>query len=783
MASVLDDSQRVRAVFEELSEKVDLAVTLKDRLEAFLEVEKPFQVIRSDADALRGQVEGTGEHLGRLREQHERLMDAHKLATSKIEALDRRRDDLSRDLQDKERRVIGVEQSVRGIDAVRHTVEDLKRELGSMKVLSDSLSQKTSALEAQGEAVDRALGQADNLERAMRQVDAGVRQQHENERSLGAMQEAAAALRSLHEQVLDRSTEISQLQRQTDEQAAIIRHELTAAQDEMKNTVERFDFESKGLESVSQRVADLRGALSDFENRYQGLRESAQTVGELSSQTQALTGQVRGLYDETGRIDEEVKKLHGVRRDLDEASHTTRELGAQIVRIEEARPAVEAVLRDFDRLSGSHALVKDALEQSQNTHAEIMRMRQDHAETRSWLASVEQSLNGLRDRVADVQNLAPALEHVEHQAQRIQDTMGSIESRRDFVESLHRRVTELGSLGSEIDERSRQLQGRMEAAEQRFVALAAHAQEADRISKTVATVASSVEDANRQVDAIGKSVAAFESRCESVEAIAERTQSLREQIDQRQQALEEAAANLKRTSKLRQEAATSAQQLDELAQQLAASLTSAETRAASIGQVSAQLEDRVASLRIVDQRFGQFEERLGKWERVDEEVSRSLEQIATRHETVRAIQTDLERMFTMAEKTSADVRTITSAHREIAESKELLDGVHQRLREVQDATRGLDEREIQMTKAEERLARAEGFLVDVRSSLEALQGQKAIVDQAVEKAGSLRFLLKQAEAMIEGLRDERKMTTSVREAVAIIRDGDEGDHEEQALAA
>src|SRR5439155_16619659 len=45
MKSVLEDSGRVRAVFEELSQKVDLAVSLRERLETFLEVEKPFSLI------------------------------------------------------------------------------------------------------------------------------------------------------------------------------------------------------------------------------------------------------------------------------------------------------------------------------------------------------------------------------------------------------------------------------------------------------------------------------------------------------------------------------------------------------------------------------------------------------------------------------------------------------------------------------------------------------------------------------------------------------------------
>src|SRR5439155_15940389 len=95
---------------------------------------------------------------------------------------------------------------------------------------------------------------------------------------------------------------------------------------------------------------------------------------------------------------------------------------------------------------------------------------------------------------------------------------------------------------------------------------------------------------------------------------------------------------------------------------------------------------------------------------------------------------------------------------------------------------GLDERKRQMARAEERLARADALLVDIRSSLEALQGDKALVDQAVEKAGSLQFLIKQAEAMIEGLREEREMTARVRTAVAVGRH-DPADEEEDGPRA
>ena len=64
----------------------------------------------------------------------------------------------------------------------------------------------------------------------------------------------------------------------------------------------------------------------------------------------------------------------------------------------------------------------------------------------------------------------------------------------------------------------------------------------------------------------------------------------------------------------------------------------------------------------------------------------------------------------------------------------------------------------------------------MRSGLETLQGQKTLVDQAVERVSALRFLLKQADAMIEGLREERAMTAEVQEAM-------DSDDDSQAEAA
>jgi chromosome segregation ATPase len=784
IANVVEESERVRSAMEEIGSKIDLALGLRDQLVAFLEVEKPFQLLRGEAEALRGQVDGTGEHIVRLREQHDRLLDANKLAMAKMEALDRRRDELGRSLQDKERRVSSVEEAIRTMDGVQITVNDVRREMQTLKAMADLLGQKTAALEAQREPIERALAQAEHLDRAMRQVDAGVRQQQENETTLGALHEQLAAVRSLHEAVVERSHEISQLQHEIDERTQATRQDLATVTDETKKTVDRFDFERRGMESVTQRVADLRASVSDCEGRYRGLSESSRAVGELNSKTQALATQLQTLSAQAAAVDGEMAKLQGIRRDLDDTGRTAGVAAAMVSQIEQSRPAVEAALHDLERLSGAHATVKDALEQTQLVDSEITRVRESQSETQSWLAGVERSVGELRDQVGELFAMAPTIEFVQKQTQRIGVSMSEIESQREFVETLRQQMADLETLSGQMDERGRQLQARMDAAEQRFAGLAAHAEEAERLSMTVATVSSGLSDAGREADEIKKTVAAIEARAESVEALAEQTKTLRKELEQRQRALAETTKDLQQVSTLREEAAASAQQLDELVEQLASALSTAEKRVTRVAELSTQLEDRTASLNAVKQRLDHFEERLAEWRLVDQQVAQSLEQIDARQGIVEAVKSDLDRMFVMAEKTATDVRAITSAHRELEESRELLNDVTGRLKEIRNTASALDERKRQLSKAEEQLARAEGLLGDVRSSYQALQGQKAIVDQAVEKAGSLQFLVKQADAAIEGLREKRRTKSRLRSTVAEARpDDDADDSEDQAEAA
>lgn len=762
LSTALQGSQQIESSMAELVSKVDLAADLKERLTGFLEVEKPFQLLRGDAASLRGELEGAVERMARLRDQHDRLLEAHKTSLAKLEAMDRRRDEMGRSLSDKERRIELVEDSVRSLDGVQARLNDVKRDLVTLKALGDSVAQKTAALEAHREALDRALAQTEHLDRAMRNIEAGMRQQKENEKSLSALAEQVDALKGLHESVLDRSNEVTQLQREAHEQTIATRQSLTGMSDEMKRTVERFDFEARGLESVSQRIADLRGELTASENRFKTLSESSLTMGEIKHQVQGAAAQLLSLSQEIDAVGHDMAKLQAMRHELESTAVTARTVSEQVNRLEASRDSIDAGLRDLAQLSGARERVQDALEQMTLAHGELARVRETQGGTKQWLDEVVASVADLRQRFMDLRQMEPVLETVQKQAQRLQESTTGIDARREFVDGLHQKLAELGSLTARMDERGQQLSQRMEAAEQRFVSLGDQAETAELVARTIADVTAKVEAAESMSTNVQRNVAAAQSRCESVEAMADATKSLQRELEQRHRSVEQAAKALEQATTMREEAANAATQLESLSDRLHTSLEKADGRVLEVDELTRQIEARVLNLRKVEQRLGAFETRMAKWDVTEQEIARSLEQIASRQGTIDTLQNDLERMFAMAERTSTHVREITSAHHDLEDGRESLNAVLAQLEQLKTTRQSLDERKRQIGQAEERLSRADALLVEVRSSLEVLEGQKVLVDQAVEKAGSLQSLVRQAEAAIDTLRETSQTSARMR---------------------
>ena len=347
------------------------------------------------------------------------------------------------------------------------------------------------------------------------------------------------------------------------------------------------------------------------------------------------------------------------------------------------------------------------------------------------------------------------------EADRVAQSLAQIEARREMVEGLHARVSDLSSTGTRLEERIQGLVMRMDGADHQFQALSAHAAEAERIEKLVPTAVATVERAERRSAAVDQAVTSLEARAQSLETLAERTRALGQEIDLRQTALDKATSHLDRASAIREQAATTADQLEERTRELTGALAVAGGRLSEVAATLDQVDSRAGSLRFVQKRMAQFEERLAKWEAVESHLARALERIGQRQATLDALEADMHRLFEVAERTVDDVRSIGAAKEEVTQTRAVLETVLGLVGHVHDAANGLEHRRRQVEQAEERLGRVETLLADMQAGLESLHGHKAVIDQIVEQTGSLEFHTKQAEVLIAQLREEREITDRV----------------------
>ena len=77
-------------------------------------------------------------------------------------------------------------------------------------------------------------------------------------------------------------------------------------------------------------------------------------------------------------------------------------------------------------------------------------MRDEHVATRKWLTELEGTVSALHTGVEDLHGMKPMVEFVREEAERVSEAMQTMESRRDFLQELDRRLVELESLGARL---------------------------------------------------------------------------------------------------------------------------------------------------------------------------------------------------------------------------------------------------------------------------------------------------------------------------------------------
>ena len=760
---------RVGASITDLVAKVDAALELGDNLERVAEVSAEFAALRSDAGTIRSQIRDLFDNIIRLRTVHDDVLRAHKQASIRLESVDQRQQATTTKIDVLERRAVSAEEALTSLLRVASEVPDVQHQLAVLKSISDNVSQRTASIEQQRDAVERAITQSSQVIALGSQFEAALERQEEQSRALGALESKLADVQQLHATVLARSADISAQQRQVDEAARDAARELAALREEMRSSAERFELENKSLDAASERIAELRGYVNDCEKRFGAVDAAARLVSETDGRARALASQVTKTAEDVNRISAQAERLRVVRDDVGQLDETLQELAERMQRVEGARPLVDQVSRDLTTLNGAHESIRDGLEQVRTASTELTRLRERQGETNAWLADADEAMRALRAQVEELERTAPAIDALREQVQRVTASTEALESRDTAVADLHRKVDGLESTVSQLDDRSASVRSRMDAAESRFADLGRQAAEAQRVSNTIGTVTAAVEAAERRMEAVDASISALEDHAERVDELGERMRLLGQEVDQRQGALDTAAEHLARASELRRTSADAARQLEELSIGIASQLEDAASRTETLGDLAHQLEERAAALGDVDKRMADLEELLGRSTVAQAAASQALEQITGRQATVDAVHAQVKHVFEIAERTTANVRAISVARQDIEATRSQLEEMRERLEKANDSMRRFDERRRQIEELEHRLVRADALTRDVQSTIEMISGQSSVVDQVLERSGTLVVQAKQAEALIEVLRAECSIASRVRGSLEALR--------------
>jgi chromosome segregation ATPase len=759
----------------ELGQKVDSALSLRDDVERVLSLEGPVQALRNEAEGLRGQIAEMSEGVGRIRAQHDDALTAHRHTIARLEAIDKEHQASAGKLEETERRLQGVERSLDPLTQATEAIPSVQHQLAVLKSLADHLAQKTTSLEQQREAVDRAAGQISKLTVMDRELDTWLRRQEEQIRRFSAIESKIAEVQAQHVKVMGRSEELQTAQQEAETAQQAARQALNDLREQMRKSSEGFELENRGLHAVSERVADLRGAVKECEARFGVLDAASQGAAAVQAQVRALNEQATALSQELARMSDEARRIAIMRENAEQLESLAGDTAERMQRIESLRPQLDEAVRQLVTLKGTHEMMSDGLEQMRLAQAEMARVRESHAETQQWLTTTDGWARKVEAEVKELRGMEPAVERIRGDVEQVRAAMADIEARRTVVEDAHKRLADLGTLSAELKDRAEGLRVRMDGAEGRFGQLASQAEEAHNVSDTIAAVAASVGAAERRVDTVDASVRALESRTTQLDELEQRIRLLGQELEQRQGALDKATEHLSRASALRQESAEAAQRLEELSRGIGGMLQKADTQAGGLDKLSRELESRADALRPIDRQLSEFEALLAQWESAQSEAARGLEQTLARQGAVDALEAQVKHVFDLAERSVEHAQTIGASRREIEETHELLQDTHAQLKSAEVALHGFEARRRQLERTEQRLARAEALALEVRSTVESLQAQRAVVEHVIERSGALTYQIKQAEALVETMRRERTLACEVSAAVAAVRDEDEQD--------
>ena len=742
----------------------------RQEVQDFLAPQGALTNIRKQVEQAREQALDYAENVARIREDQAELRSSHDNAAARYEELSSGMDALGESTKKAIRDIAKVEGTMQDLEKADELSARTERQLLALKTLADHMNQKVASLERHREAMDRTEAQARGLTNLHWELESRLKDTRAQIKEVKKVNASIEELRTISTQVKERASELRTEQAVIHKENKLLQATMGGLQEEMRRGTKRFALEQGGLEAISQRILALRAGLTEFEHRFRALDDTSKVVREAERKVDDVAARASTISADLARLSEQVELVEAMREGMAQALATASDVEGRFQSIEARRAEVREAVDDLATLRASGEEVANTLERLRATRAEIDRMQTAQSETGAWLATTHESTRDLQQKVAELDDLAGNIHHMRQNADNVMASASDLEARKESFEELETRMSELRQVGSQLDERTSNLLSTLADAEHRLKTVTRRADKADEVRVVIEAVSAKVQKAERHMEELGGGVESVVERQEALTILSQRVDRLMADIEQGRQALAQATEHFDRVAELRKEAAAAVQTLEDQIRTASEDLRNAEEQSDKVGARAERLEARAGSLRFAEKRITQFEEKLAQLDKVERELDRSVETLINRQDSLDQLRDDVQALFATSESTLEDVRAISAARDEVQGASETLDAVRAKADTMTKVLDKIDGRQLQIQQAEERLSRADALLMEIRVGLESLASQKAVIDHVIATSGKLTFETKEAEGLIEALREERELTQGVHDAVKKLRE-------------
>jgi exonuclease SbcC len=735
------------AKVSELDDALQSVGLVKQELVDFVGPNGALAKVRAQVEEAREQSLGCGKEVAQIQEDQAGIRAAQESVSSQYRDLRSKLESIDEGVDKANANVARVEKAKLDLTKAEELGARTERQLSSLQALSDHIVQKTGAVERQREALDRTEAQARALTDLHWELEAKLKEAKTQIKDLKKVHASVDDLRSINAKVAARTSELRAEQTEVERESKTLRAGLAGLQEQMRRTTKRFELEQSTLEADGQRVIALRADVTDLENRLRGLEETGATVNEASRRVDDMSARLTSLSGELGRISEQVELVEGMREGMSEAQRTALDVTASLSSLEARQAGVQDSMDDLRTLRGAGEEVAGALETLRATRSEIDRLQTEQAETGAWLAGTHESMREFRTKVAQIEDLTANIDRMRENADRVVAAASDLDERRESFAELEVRMSVLQQIGTKLDERTSNLLEGLVDADNRFKAVARNAEKADEVRETIEEVVASVRQAEQRMAELGDGVDSAAERAEGLTLLSQRADRVIADIRRGEKSLSKAVEQLESVSTLRKEGAEAVQSLEDQIRVVKEGLVIAEEQSDQIGQRADLLEARAGSLRFAEKRITRFEEKLAELDGVEQELAQSIETLLARQEGVSQVRSDVQELFATTERTLADVRAISAARDEVQSAAEVLEEVRAKAEVMTEALDGIEVRQQQIAQSEVRLERADALLREIRSSLESMTSQRAVVDRVLATSGRLSVEAREAEGL------------------------------------